>query len=647
MATTYVDYTATAAQTDFAFSFPYLEDSHVVVEIDGVTKTLTTHYTITTSPSTKIVLVSGATVGQKVRVRRISDPDTNLVDFVDGSVLTESSLDRSYLHNRYLNEEISEMNQASLQKGVGESNWDALTLRVTNVAEPTGIADASTKNYVDTQISATVTGSSTAPTKYAFTGDGSAQFTFSPGITLADAALYEVAIDGVLQESTAAYTIDADNNQINFTSSPPASSKIVVVLRGYAVPVSTGEVTASQLADDAVTSAKIATDAVIADGIAAGAVGSSEIATDAVGSAEIVAGAVGTSELASGVLAVANLSLDANDNVVLGNATAGEALTTPSVSDHPNVIIGNKAAQDVTDGYGNVLVGHKAAPNFTTGEQNVCVGSNAGYSLSAASHNNTAIGAFAISGIGGSSAAMNNAVAVGSSCLTRNQADKVVGMGGNAGAYNSSGIDNTFLGYKAGYTNSTQSDNTYVGDEAGTLSTGAQNTAVGSAANTASNAYSNCTTVGYGAAPSAANEVTLGNASITALKCQVQTVTALSDERIKENVEDIDLGLQFVKGLRGVSYNKKNPADWDEGIKEDRFKGESPDERPEDNDALYRGFIAQEVKALMDAQGVTDWEGWSTDDKGRQNLGVGALVPILVKAVQELSAQVEELKNNK
>tara|TARA_Y100001973_G_scaffold1324_2_gene1894 strand:+ start:1155 stop:2495 length:1341 start_codon:yes stop_codon:yes gene_type:complete len=282
MAITYVDYTATAAQTDFAFSFPYLEDSHVVVEIDGVTKTLTTDYTITTSPSTKVVLGSGATAGQKVRVRRISAPDTNLVDFVDGSVLTETSLDRSYLHNRYLNEEISERNDLSLQKGVGETNWDALSLRITNVAEPTGTADSATKNYVDTQISSTVTGSSTAPTKYSFTGDGTGQFTFSPGITLADATMYEVAIDGVLQEPTAAYTIDADNNQINFSSSPPASSNIVVVLRGYAVPVSSGEVSTSQLADESVTAVKIATDAVTTDSIIAGAVGSSELAATAV-----------------------------------------------------------------------------------------------------------------------------------------------------------------------------------------------------------------------------------------------------------------------------------------------------------------------------------------------------------------------------
>ena len=89
MANTYVDYTATAGQTDFPFSFPYLEDSHVVVQIDGVTKTLTTHYTISTSPSTKVVLVSGATAGEIVSEKRYSNATTDYVDFVEGTVLTE------------------------------------------------------------------------------------------------------------------------------------------------------------------------------------------------------------------------------------------------------------------------------------------------------------------------------------------------------------------------------------------------------------------------------------------------------------------------------------------------------------------------------------------------------------------------------
>ena len=259
MANTYVDYTATAAQTDFAFSFPYLEDSHVVVEIDGVKKTLTTDYTIVTSPAVKVVLTSGATVGQKVRVRRDSDADSGnpLVDFVNGSILNESSLDRSYLHNLYLNEEIGELNELSLQREVAGTEWDAQGLRIINVADPTSAQDAGTKNYVDTQISNTVTGSTTEPTKYTFTGDGTTSFTFSPGITLDSDNMYEVAIDGVLQEPTAAYAINATSNTITFTSAPPTSSNIVVILRGYAVPLTVNPVTTGLIDDDAITAAKI------------------------------------------------------------------------------------------------------------------------------------------------------------------------------------------------------------------------------------------------------------------------------------------------------------------------------------------------------------------------------------------------------
>lgn len=146
MANTYVDYTATAAQTDFAFSFPYLEDEHVTVQIDGAA---TTDFTIVTTPSTKIVLDTGATAGQVVRVARYSQPDQNLVDFVNGSVLTESELDRAYLHNRYLAEESAEQNAVSLRVKEGAAGWDGLNKRLLNLANPVAEQDAATKDYVD------------------------------------------------------------------------------------------------------------------------------------------------------------------------------------------------------------------------------------------------------------------------------------------------------------------------------------------------------------------------------------------------------------------------------------------------------------------------------------------------------------------
>ena len=67
----------------------------------------------------------------------------------------------------------------------------------------------------------------------------------------------------------------------------------------------------------------------------------------------------------------------------------------------------------------------------------------------------------------------------------------------------------------------------------------------------------------------------------------------------------------------------------------------------EKGEKVQHGFIAQEVKTVIDNHPeIKDgFDMWSADaNDGRQRLAEGELIPILVKAIQELSAEVKTLK---
>jgi hypothetical protein len=159
MALSYTSYTATSGQTDFAFSFPYLSTSHIKVQING---TDTAAYTVVTSPSTKIVLNSGATAGQIVKVYRLtpgrsaSPNNVNLVDFVNGSVLSEEDLDKNAKQLLYLIQESDDTGGGAMPYDATLSAYNASVggsaKKIVNVTDPTNAQDAATKNYVDTKV---------------------------------------------------------------------------------------------------------------------------------------------------------------------------------------------------------------------------------------------------------------------------------------------------------------------------------------------------------------------------------------------------------------------------------------------------------------------------------------------------------------
>ena len=160
MANTYVDYTGNGSETDFNFSFPYIKTSHVAVEVNEgqgagglnkwVRKTLTTDYTVQTSPNTFVRFTTPPASNVKVRVLRDSEANEGIVDFANGSVLTETELDNSYQHNRYLAQEAEEgITGGALTKDATSGQFNADALRLENLADPDSNDDAVNKGYAD------------------------------------------------------------------------------------------------------------------------------------------------------------------------------------------------------------------------------------------------------------------------------------------------------------------------------------------------------------------------------------------------------------------------------------------------------------------------------------------------------------------
>ena len=98
-----VYYTGNGSLVNFTIPFPYLAQSHVKVYVQGLLKTLTTHYTFSTS--SVITFNTAPLAGEIVTIKRSSGRDTRLVDFQTGSILDEATLDQDSNQLFYLMQE--------------------------------------------------------------------------------------------------------------------------------------------------------------------------------------------------------------------------------------------------------------------------------------------------------------------------------------------------------------------------------------------------------------------------------------------------------------------------------------------------------------------------------------------------------------
>ena len=282
-----------------------------------------------------------------------------------------------------------------------------------------------------------------------------------------------------------------------------------------------------------------------------------------------------------------------------------------------NTFLGVSSGNFTMTGTGNSGLGVNSLTSNTTGNNNTALGfSSLGYN--ATGSDNTAVGKYSLV----FNSTGNENTAIGTQSLY----------------YNNTGSKNTALGNDAMRNNSTGFQNTAIGYYSLFFNNGNYNTALGYNAGSTITTGANLTCIGIDAAPSSAtalDQVTLGNGFVQSLRCNVQTISSLSDARDKKNITDLTLGLGFLMKIKPRQFNW-DKREWYEGNKSD---GSMMKETP------TAGFISQELDEVQTNENA-DWLNLVLKDNPEKlEATYGNLLPVMVKAIQELKAEKDELKN--
>lgn len=280
-------------------------------------------------------------------------------------------------------------------------------------------------------------------------------------------------------------------------------------------------------------------------------------------------------------------------SIVTNTAVGNDALSSSGSLSDDNTAVGYNALKSNTSGDNNIAVGSEALRNNTSGDGNVAAGYEALQS-NTTGRDNTAVGDRALKS-------------------------------------NTTGLENTAVGYDASLFNTSGDDNTAVGRFAlRSNETGRSNTALGNGALSSAKGNNNIgvgTDAGASLSPltviSQSDRIVMGNDDHTDAYIKVSW-TVTSDARDKTDFAPVPHGLSFISALEPTEY---------------QFRAGGRDSAQGDGKRRY-GFLAQDVLALEGQDPViTD-----NEDPEKLKLKESQLVPVLVNAVKELSAKVENLQ---
>jgi len=188
--------------------------------------------------------------------------------------------------------------------------------------------------------------------------------------------------------------------------------------------------------------------------------------------------------------------------------------------------------------------------------------------------------------------------------------------------------------------------------------TGGRNTAVGALAGAQVTSGDDNTFVGVdagrtgspgGAITTQDHQLILGDEQVTNAHIQVDWTVA-SDQRDKTDFTALDVGLDFVNALKPVTYKWDKRSNYGDKTADDYDLDNITTDGTHKEDWLDIGFKAQEVEALEKAAGYkiadkTNLTTSITGDGKQYGIQYAKFVPILVKAIQELTARIKTLED--
>lgn len=679
--TPYNEYTGNGSATVYAYTFLLLSASDLVVKINGATTTAYSLSGVGTSSGGNVTFTTAPASGATVLISR-EIPLSRSIEYQTNGDFRASTVNLDF--NRlwqYLQLTVAKLGghfRAPYPEQVNEGPSNTARLdRLLAFHPTTGQPKASdlTETQLASAVAAAYTGAAGPLDALSFIQAGAGAVTRTAqnkDRDLVSVKDFGAVSDGVTDDTTAWGNWIAASGSKYITSGSYLVSGVPYV---YRTP------TFVNTADTNHAAGLYALDSI-----------SSGNANTAVGNLAGSAVTTGSQNTAIGKSAMEAMQ-SGNNNTAIGFGALRYANDATCIQ---NTIVGAFCGEGITTGNSNTAVGHNTLKTLTIGDLNTAVGQGA-LAYNVTGNLNSAVGYHALLYYEGDSATamgiealMNCTTGAGNVAFGRGALKQVTTQAlntavGHLAGTSCSGSNNVFLGESAGWLTTTGSDNTVVGMNAlVTNTTGEHNVAVGRGALLSNNnsrnvavgryaaisatsdentaigngalydctsgrantalgvgslaglaTFDNCVGLGAGTAVTGSNQVQLGDSSTTTYA--YGAVQNRSDARDKADVRDTVFGLEFINALRPVDFK------WD--YREDYAWGEKDGSKKRAR--YHHGLIAQEVKATADALGV-DFGGFQDHSvnggKDVLSLGYEELVPVLIKAVQELKADFDAYK---